>query len=160
MLQLYQPKRRRIPLHSKREENLQRQVCTYLRLQYPHVIFRSDFASGLHLTMNQAVTNKSLQSSRSFPDLFIYKPMQRGDKYYAGLALELKKEGTTIYVKIGPRKGELVSDPHIIEQAEMLRELNRLGYLARFGVGFDQCKRIVDWYLNPNYKDGDNGSLF
>jgi hypothetical protein len=33
----------------------------------------------------------------------------------------------------------------------MLRELNRLGYLARFGIGFDNCRRIIDYYLNPNY---------
>lgn len=149
-------KRRYHPGKIKHEESVQRQICRYLKLQYPNVIFRSDFASGLHLTMNQAVIHKSLQSGRSFPDLFIYKP----SRDYAGLTLELKKEGTTIYVTRGPHKGELTADPHIREQALMLQELNRLGYFARFGVGFDSCKRLVDWYLNPGYKDAENGELF
>lgn len=150
------PKRRYHPAKIKHEALLQRQVYAYLRLQHPHVIFRSDYASGLHLTMNQAVIHTSLQSGRSFPNLFIYKP-SRG---YAGLALELKKEGTTIYVTRGPHKGELTTDPHIQEQALMLQALNKLGYFARFGVGYEQTVRIIEWYLNPDYREPVNGELF
>lgn len=155
-LRPYVPKQRYSPLKVKHEENLQLQICQYLKLQYPHIIFRSDYSSGLHLTMNQAVIHKRLQSGRSFPDLFVYK-MSRG---YAGLAIELKKSGTTIYVSRGPHKGELVADPHIREQALLIEELNRLGYLARFGIGFEGCKRIIDFYLNPQYKEPNNGELF
>jgi len=156
LLRPYKSKQRFTPAKVKHEESLQRQICRYLRLQYPSIIFRSDFASGLQLTMNQAAIHKSLQSSRSWPDLFVYKA-SRG---YHGLALELKKDGTVIYLKRGPRKGLLTSDPHIQKQAEMLRELNRLGYFARFGVGFDQCRRIIDWYLNPGYTESENSELF
>jgi hypothetical protein len=42
----------------------------------------------------------------------------------------------------------------------MLEHLNKLGYFARFGVGFDQCKRIIDWYLQPGYNEPVNGELF
>lgn len=42
----------------------------------------------------------------------------------------------------------------------MLTELNRLGYMARFGVGFEQTKRIIDYYLNPNYRETRNSELF
>src|SRR5438874_423873 len=136
VLRPYTPRPRFTPAKIKHEESLQRQVCRYLKLQYPSIVFRSDFASGLQLTMNQAAIHKSLQSSRSWPDLFVYK-LSRG---YSGLALELKREGTVIYLSRGPRKGILTSDPHIQEQAAMLTELNRLGYMARFGVGFDQCR--------------------
>jgi hypothetical protein len=142
-LQVYQPKQRYIPKHVKHEENLQKQVCSYLRMQYPHAIFRSDYASGLKLTMNQAVQHKRLQSSRSWPDLFIYSA-QRG---YHGLALELKKDGTRIYLTTGPRKGKLSSDLHIQEQAAMLQQLNDEGYFARFAVGFDKTQKIIDWYF-------------
>ena len=106
--------------------------------------------------MNQAVTNKRLQSSRSFPDLQILQP-SRG---YHGLLIELKKENTPIYVTKGPRKGQLMSNEHLQEQALMLKELNRLGYLALFGVGFDKTIRIIDAYLNPNYKESEEQSLF
>lgn len=108
------------------------------------------------MTPMQAMTHRSLQSSRSWPDLQIVQP-SRG---YYGLFIELKKDNTTIYLKIGPHKGELTSDPHIREQAMMLEHLNKLGYFARFGVGFDQCKRIIDWYLQPGYNEPVNGELF
>lgn len=62
---------------------------------------------------------------------------------YAGLMIELKREGTRIYKK----NGELVSNEHIQEQAEMLNELRERGYAARFAVGFDQAKQIIDEYL-------------
>jgi hypothetical protein len=165
LLRPYKPRQRFSPAKIKHEESLQRQICRYLKLQYPSIIFRSDYASGLQLTMNQAAVHKSLQSSRSWPDLFIYKHAERilkdgSKRHYCGLALELKKEGTVIYLKRGSRKGLLTADAHIQEQAMMLRELNNLGYFARFGVGFDQCQRIIDWYLNPDYREQENGELF
>jgi hypothetical protein len=155
-LRPYVPKQRYFPAKIKHEEGLQRQVCQYISLAYPGIIYRSDYASGLHLTMHQAAIHKSLQSGRAWVDLFIYKP-SRG---YSGLALEIKREGTVIYLSRGPRKGRLTSDPHIQEQVLMLQELNKLGYFARFGVGFGQCRRIVDWYLRPDYKEAENGELF
>ena len=112
------------------------------------------------MTMHQAMVHKSLQSGRTFPDLFVYTPMTHGNKHYCGLALEIKKSGISIYITKGARKGELVADPHVKEQHSMLEELNRLGYLARFGIGFEGCKRIIDYYLNPNYKEQDNAQLF
>jgi hypothetical protein len=158
ILKPYYQKQRYIPKNVKHEENLQKRVCSYLRAQYPHVIFRSDYASGLKLTMNQAVQHKRLQSSRSWPDLFIYEPMQHGDKIYNGLALELKKDGTSVIMKIGPRKGRLSTDPHIQEQAIMLKSLNAKGYYANFAVGFDDAIRIIDWYFKR--KTPENGGLF
>ena len=142
-LKPYQPKARYIPKVVKHEENLQRAVCSYIRNHYPHVIFRSDYSSGLHLTVNQARINKSLQSGRSFPDLFLYEP--RGG--YAGLAIELKKDKTAIIVTTGPRKGHLVANPHIQEQYLMLKDLKRRGYKAEFGIGYDATIRIIDEYM-------------
>ncbi len=152
-------KKRYIPKNVKHEESLQLQVCQYLRLQYPRVIFRSDFASGLQLTMAQAIKNKRLQSSRSFPDLFIYKPMKVDGRQFAGLALELKKEGTSVILKIGPRKGQLTTDPHIQEQALMLKQLRAEGYYAEFAVGIDQSMSIIDYYFGRAIAP-DNLELF
>lgn len=149
-------KHRYIPKHQKHEESIQKQVCHYLRLQYPHVIFRSDYSSGLHLTPYQAKNQRSMQSGRAWPDLFIYHPSQHDDKFYAGLALELKREGTSVIMKVGPRKGRLSTDKHIQEQALVLKQLNRLGYYANFAVGFDEAIKIIDWYMGKP----QNASIF
>lgn len=142
-------------MNKKREESLQKQVCSYLRKEYPSVIFRTDFTAGrIPLTPNQARQYASLQSGRAFPDLFIFTPSRQ----FYGLALELKKSGTTIYVKRGPRKGELTADEHVREQALMLKELNRLGYFARFAVGLESAKRFIDWYFER--VEQENGELF
>lgn len=145
-----------IPKTAKHEQNLQKQVCSYLRVQYPNVIFRSDFASGLHLSQYQANTHKSLQSSRAWPDLFIYQPMQHANKFYCGLAIELKKDGTPVILKTGSRKGHISSNPHIQEQAALLKDLNRLGYYANFCVGFDEAVKLIDWY----FKKPTNSTMF
>lgn len=112
----------------------------------------SDFGAGAWLTKSQAGIQKAMQSSRGFPDLFIYEPRtvkheDGTEKFYAGLAIELKKEGTTIIVTRGARKGHLTSDPHIQEQFLMLKELKKKGYYANFGVGFDEARKIIDWYM-------------
>ena len=131
------------------ELELQAQVADYLRLQYPNVLFHSDFGSGIKLTIGQAIRQKRLNGGRrSWPDLFIAKPQtvtfEDGEKYrYAGLFIELKKEGTKIYKK----NGELVADEHIREQYKMLNQLFEEGYMAEFAVGFDEAKKIIDRYL-------------
>lgn len=138
---------RYIPKNVKHEESLQKQVCHYLRLRYPNVIFRSDFASGLKMSKYQAIQHKNMQSSRAWVDLFIYTPRKIDGKQYAGLGLELKKEGTTIIVKQGPRKGQIVANDHIKEQYYMMQTLQKLGYYCDFGIGYDHAVAIIDWYM-------------
>lgn len=141
-------KPRYVPKVNFEEDSLQKRVCSYLKKQYPHVIFRSDTASGQNRTTKTArLRHYQLQSSKSFPDLFIFHPIKHGEKHYCGLAIELKKDGTAVILKIGPDKGKLSKDPHIREQALMLRELNARGYYANFAVGYDQAVKIIDWYM-------------
>ena len=126
------------------ELELQAQVADYLRLQCPGVLFHSDFGSGIKLTMGQAIKQKRLQGGRrSWPDMFIAEVRSLGDKYYHGLFIELKKEGTRIIKK----DGTLVSDAHICEQFDMLEQLRQRGYMAEFACGFDEAKKIIDEYL-------------
>lgn len=149
--------RRPAPKNSYHEDSLQRQVCHYLKLQYPRVIFRSDLDSGRNKSSDfEKHRMRAMNSSRSFPDLFIYEPMQHKDKFYSGLALELKKEGTTVILKTGPNKGKISSNPHIQEQALLLKELSRKGYYANFAVGIDEAIRTIDWY----FKKPINASIF
>ena len=62
---------------------------------------------------------------------------------YAGLMIELKREGTRLVKK----NGELVANEHIREQAALLDELRQRGYVAEFACGFDEAKEIIDEYL-------------
>ena len=57
--------------------------------------------------------------------------------------MEIKTESNSPYKK----DGTLKNDKHIKEQAEMLENLRARGYRAEFGVGFDECKQIIDEYL-------------
>lgn len=90
-----------------KESDLQVQVADYLRLQYPDVLFHSDFGSGIKLTMGQAAKQKRQNGGRrAWPDMFIAEPLGYvGERYpdsaagqmeTAGLFLEFKKEGTLV----------------------------------------------------------------
>ena len=143
----------------KKEEILHLRVCDYLRKNYPDVLFRTDFSSGMKMSPGQAAKHKKFQKSRAWPDLFIAKPEKdvfrdsfSGDKYFeifAGLFLELKAEGVKLYKK----NGEMVANKHYQEQAKMLEELRKLGYCADFAVGYDQAIQIITDYLGePKHK--------
>ena len=127
-----------------KESDLQIAVADYLRLQYPEVIFHSDFGSGIKLTKGQAIKQKRQNGGRrAWPDLFIAEPVFK--EYCTGcygLFIELKKDGT----RLKKKNGEWASD-HIAEQAEMLERLEFRGYRAVFAVGFDDAKKIIDLYF-------------
>ena len=130
------------------ELELQMQVADYLRLQYPDVLFHSDFGSGIKLTMGQAIKQKRLQGGRrSWPDMLIAEARSLEDKCYHALFIELKKEGTRIFKK----DGTLVSDAHICEQFDMLEQLRQRGYMAEFACGFDEAKKLIDDYMKGRY---------
>lgn len=156
------------------EENLQIQVADYLRLQYPNVLFHSDFGSGIKLTIGQATRQKRLNGGRrAWPDMQIAKPVIHHTKniewlagnaipltdfIYCGLFLELKKDGTKLKrekdckkILKGDTKLRKAGDwwdRHIEEQAETLQNLRQAGYKAEFAVGFEQAKQIIDEYLS------------
>ena len=126
------------------EADLQVQVADYLRLQYPSVMFHSDFGSGVKLTMGQAIKQKRQNGGRrAWPDMALAEP--RGK--YHGAYIELKRPGTRIYKK----DGTLVADEHIREQFDVLKQLRKRGYIAEFACGFDEAKEIIDNYLGRPY---------
>ena len=109
-------------------------------MQYPDVMFRTDFAAGIKMTMGQASKHRALQSNRAWPDLFIAEPS--GGFY--GLFIELKREGTRVYLKDGKT---LTADKHIREQMEVLQHLRSKGYWASMCVGFDEAKTVINAYF-------------
>ena len=128
-----------------KESDLQVMVADYLRLQYPDVLFHSDFGSGIKLTMGQAAKQRRQNGGRrAWPDMVIAEPKVKSfPNVYHGLFIELKREGTRIFKK----DGTLVADEHIREQYDMLEQLRKRGYVAEFACGFDEAKAIIDKYL-------------
>ena len=130
------------------ERDLYLQVARYIQVQYPDVIYRFDLAADIKLTVGQAAKHKRLHPYRGYPDLFLAQPAQRSSEYpdacyKFGLFIELKKEGT----RLKKRNGEWASE-HIAEQARILEMLELRGYVAKFAVGFDEAKKLIDEYLS------------
>lgn len=138
------------------EEELQIKMCNWIRREFPHVVFVSDFAAGLNLTDTQRQKMYAMRSDDGQPDISIDYP-SRG---YHGLRLELKKEGTVIYNQDGTlrkapytrkykKSGRLFikRGDHLAEQAALLQKYNDNGYFARFAIGETHFKKLVRWYL-------------
>lgn len=136
-----------------KESDLQVRVANYLVQNYPDVQFHSDFGSGCKLTKGQAIKQmKQNGGRRGWPDMFIAEPKVWELYYvcdYYGLFLELKKDGTRLRKKDGSWATE-----HIAEQARILHALQDRGYKARFAVGFEEAKQIIDDYLGFNTFEG------
>lgn len=122
------------------EKVIHQQVCDYLKLQYPNVIFTSD-ASGMRVSIGLRVELKRKRCNKYvILDIIILHPA----KGYHGLVIEVKRDLSEVFKKGGVMK----QTEHLIEQKKSIDRLNELGYLAAFGCGFEHCKRIIDNYLN------------
>ena len=122
----------------QKEADIHIAICTYIKTQYPNVIFTSE-SSGIRVSMYQAKILKKMRSCAGLPDIMIFEPR----KSYYGLFLEVKRENFAVYKK----DGGLVSNTHIAEQEEILHRLKQRGYFAEFVRGFDDAKAIIDYYL-------------
>lgn len=135
----------------KPEEILHLRICDYLRKNYPDVIFRTDFSSGMKMTPGQAAKHKKFQSSRAYPDLFIAEPKSWTEKDPAtksfvschchGLFIEIKA------AQIYKMNGSLRSGKHLEEQDAVLRKLRTKGYRAEFAVGWADAIMLIHSYL-------------
>ena len=121
------------------ELNVHNQVCKYLKAQYPNVMFISDFAAGIKMSIGMASRQSLQKSAHAFPDIHILEPRNG----YHGLFIEVKKDDGIFYK--GTR--ELKPVQHVLDQFECMRLLIQKGYYADFGCGFDECKKILDDYL-------------
>ena len=126
-------------LMRKTEENLHLKICDYLRKNYPDVLFRTDFSSGMKMSPGQAAKHKKFQKSRAWPDLFIAE----SNTLASGLFLEIKAENVIVFKK----NGEIRQNKHLIEQDKMLKELRSKGYRARFVIGYKQAIFEIQDYL-------------
>jgi hypothetical protein len=128
-------------LYKKQPEfELQKQICRYLSLQYPKILFISDATSGAKLTMPQAIRNGLIQKADfKIPDLQILEP----NKNWHGLFLELKKESP--YKKTGGIKAS--QNNHLELQEQSMKLLRQKGYMACFCWSFENAIEIIENYL-------------
>ena len=125
-------------MKQQQEYQLQKQVCTYLNVQYPDVLYLSDTIASVRLTMPQAMRNKAIQKNGfKCPDLLILEPKNG----YSGLFIELKKESP--YKK----DGTLKKNKHVEGQEKSMQDLRSKGYFCLFSGSFEQTKKIIDIYL-------------
>lgn len=124
------------------EKDLQIQICQYIKLQYPSVIFFSE-PSGLYLkSWNQRKQLRAMRSFGKLPDLFVARPKVNVDgSVFHGLFIELKVDS------VWKKDGTLMKNPHLEKQSATLKRLYDCGYYAVFGCGFEETKNIIDNYL-------------
>lgn len=144
-----------------KESDLQVKVANYLVQNYPEVQFHSDFGSGCKLTKGQAIKQRKQNGGRKgWPDIFVAQPRfipedeEVGDGIWRhGLFIELKKDGEKLFPGKRAKNrflsidGKEYKTEHLKEQADVIYELNRRGYMAHFATGFDEAKKIIDDYL-------------
>ena len=119
------------------EEEVQKSVVKYLKLQYPDAKYCASLG-GIRTSFKQAVKAKATGYVKGFPDLQICVPMERGDAsegggVYHGLFLEIKKDKKSYPTK---------------EQKEWIAYLNEQGYCARVTKGLDESIEVIDNYFN------------
>lgn len=123
----------------KSEKELHKQVCKYIDIQYPDVIYLSD-PSGMRVSIGLIMEIKAKRCKKyAIPDLIILHP----NKVYKGLIIEIKKDLSQIITK----DGSFRKTKHVQDQKRTLDRLNELGYFAFFGVSFDQIKSVIDQYF-------------
>jgi len=123
------------------EFELQKAICTWVKLQYSDIIFWSDM-SGIRLPIGLATKIKSLKCGRGIPDMFFAN--KNNGTIYSGLFLELKRESPFL------KNGELSKEKHIQEQHKMHVRLIECGYKCYFVWTFEQAKMIINDYYNVN----------
>lgn len=126
-----------------RERTLHTAVCQYIRMQYPHVHFKTDL-SGAFMGYGNMRTKGDIaitSSHRGFPDIIIYELKIDGADTYCALAIELK--AVTPYTK----SGTLKSSDHLKEQAAWLSHLSSIGFKTAFVTGVEEAIHTIDVYL-------------
>lgn len=120
------------------EFELQKQVCRWLGVQHPKVMFLSDTIASVKLTIPQQNRNKLIQKQGfKTPDLLIFEPNEK----YSGLFIELKVKSP---FKLN---GELLKDEHLEGQYLTIKKLRSKGYYACFSWSFEMTAGIVNDYL-------------
>ena len=125
--------------HHNSEAKMHTAVCDYLRLQHPGVRFISSLTGEYQSSEKIRQRNAAIQWGPGQPDILIIKEV----KPFCGLALELKKEGSSPWKK----NGELKAGEHLQNQQGWLNYMADQGWACNFAVGLDDAIDQIDFYL-------------
>jgi len=126
-------------MKKQHEYELQKQVCQWLSMKHPKVLFLSDTIASVKLTIPQSIRNSKIQKSDfKTPDLIILQP----NKKYSGLFIELKTKSP-----FKKNSVELLKNEHIEAQQKTINDLVDRGYFACFSWEFERTVGIIDAYL-------------
>lgn len=131
-----------------KETDIYKALSTYLNLKHKGLIWRFDFSAGTKMSIGQAISHKSMNPHRGFPDFFLAEP--KG--VYHGLYIEIKKVGESPFKKDGLIK----SNEHLKQQQDMLQKLHTKGYMTLFCTGLDECIKTIENYLQLNNHETTN----
>lgn len=121
----------------KPEQNLQKQLCNFIRKKYPNIYFLSD-ASGLPIkSWGLRMLLKKTRSTHAALDIVILYPRAP----FHALAIELKRESPYL------RDGSLKSDQHLQDQQKTIDLLRSINIFARFIWNFEDGKELIEAYL-------------
>lgn len=101
--------------------------------QYPKSLIRIENEGKRNAAQAALAYRMGLQKGAS--DLFIAIPTRR----YAGLFIEVKKDKYKVTAS---------NREHHDSQEQFIHAMNSLGYFATFGIGFDNCRYIIENYLS------------
>ncbi|MDI9934742.1 hypothetical protein QM806_04635 [Rhodococcus sp. IEGM 1351] len=133
-------------MRSNVENDIYRLIAQHLRINYQGVVFHFD-TSGVNNTSHYSrALYKALNGDPGWPDLHVAARSHPDFGDYLGLFIEVKKPGT----RIRKKDGSLVADPHIRDQAEMIKRLNAARLLR--GVR-DQLRELQEAHRPVPYGD-------
>jgi len=155
------PKKVEPKVAKESESDLQKRVLFYFektyRKDFPYCqIVVNPLSEAINSALYFFVKNKELRKKILFkvyeiahslgfkasqPDLLFLQP----NKDYSGLAIEIKTLEANPYYANDNTK--LKKNVHTKPQKEYLDSLSSAGYYATFGVGFENCKEIIDKYF-------------
>lgn len=129
------------------EKQEQKQLLTWVKMQYPNLLYTEDLG-GIKLTIGQARQVKKSRARRGHPDLMFQQAFTGYDGRidYCGLAIEFKRKSE----KIVKKDGELRKNEHLKEQYDYLIALRAQGWFSCFAVGFLEAKSIIESYMSNN----------
>ena len=125
-------------MRNNREYQICRDIALYMKLQYPAVLYHFDLA-GLNLSRAQAGMMKAIQ-----------------DHIAASLICLSRNQRTVIpdcLLRLRPKEPGCIKRtlrqplPHLPNSQNFMDALRIKGYKCEFGVGWDNCKEIIDSYL-------------
>lgn len=120
------------------EKQIHTNVCEYLRINYPDLIFTSD-PSGIKSSMGVVMDVQRKVSKHKIPDLLIFEP----NSQYSAAFFEIKRSVGDLYLKSGKLKND-----HVKAQQQTIDLLLSKGYFATFTIGFEGTIQTIEKYLN------------